>query len=191
MAIIVHIRPIGEDCENEVNSTRLPIKQDSDRSTSLSPTPPRKNKQPPSSRLSTKPRMPPFSQTTIQDPINLDDDNTTSGSTTEENSPAPFDICPPALSNTFSLNSLSTSSTSKVEQPSTPKFNINTRFMSTRKRSLTYLSPARITTRSTQDIKNLKRPSTSQIDESAIISLLSDSDISDFKTEKPVDDSSN
>ena len=131
MAITVHIHPIGEDSENEDNSTRLPIKQDPDRSTSLPPTPLRKNKQPPSSRQSTKPKMPPFSQTTIQNSINLDNDNTTSESTTKEDSPSPSDICPPAPSNTFSLNSLSASSTSKVERPSTPKSNINTRSMST------------------------------------------------------------
>ena len=173
MAITVHIRPIGEDSDDEHNNIQLRIKQE-DSSTpldtqSLSP---KQNKNLISHR--TTPQI----ITSISDlplPILSSQhlvNNTASptGSTTQEDTPSPSYIPssqPPASAH---ISSAPESTNRFPERPATPTSYRRTRSTFAKKRSLTLLSPEQISIRSPREVKRKSsNPNTIPASESTLV----------------------
>lgn len=124
--------------------------------------------------LSTKSKLPSVnlsssanSSIIIQESENQNDD-TASGSTTQGDTPPPSYLSTKNPSGSHSSHLSLHSNNPISERPSTPTTSITTRSALARKRSLTLLSPQKITTRSTRE---LKRKSSGRTDESSLLSV--------------------
>ena len=176
MAITIHIRPIGDDSDDSDNNTQPAIKREDTDSESpfTSSTPLVKLKQPISSlRSNIRSTSQSFAPSRkIPEPETTDNDTTTSGSTTQEDTPPPSYLSSKHTSSTLTTSTFNTQSHSQLdsERPTTPTTSVITRSASGRKRSLTLLSPQKITTRSTRE---LKRKPSSRTEESATSSEMS------------------
>lgn len=163
MATTIHIRPIGDDSNDSDNNTKPAIKQeDSDsESPSTSSIPLVKLKQSISSlRSNIRSASQSFTPSRkIPQPDTTDNDTTTSRSTTQEDIPLPSYLSSKHTSSTLATPTFNIPSNSQLdpERPTTPTTSIITRSASGRKRSLTLLSPQKITTRSTRELK--RKPS--------------------------------
>jgi len=172
-AITIHLRQIGDDSDDEDSNIQPSIKQEAIDFASIKLPSTLKSKQ---VTLSTKsePRSANSSSTDttsiiIQESDKLNHD-TTSGSTTQEDTPPPSYLSAENSSTSHFLHpsTFRNSTNHEPERPSTPTTSITTRSTLARKRSITLLSPQKITTRSTRE---LKRKSSSRADESGMLSL--------------------
>ena len=189
IAITIHIRPIGEDDEDEENHSQLSVKPE----VNDCPSPPSissSSKKGTSSILSSASKTPVTVPLLSSDAIIIKSDNeddsssATSRSTTQEDTPPPSYLPsnnPPASP---PLHIPHHTSNSQHNRPATPKSNFHPNSLLGRKRSLTLLSPQKITTRSTRE---LKRKQSDKIGESAILTLTEDLENSDRTIAKSID----
>ena len=164
MAITVHIRPIGEDSEDEETNIQLDIKQEDENNSlhaAISPLPPASKQQ----QSSSSSRSESVSKSSSHDtpissqPSKSVESNVLSptGSTTQEDTPPPSYIPVAPISATSLTQNTSSSSFVSSERPATPTTHLHTRSALGRKRSLTLLSPENVSTRSTRELK--RKPS--------------------------------
>ena len=178
MALTIHIRPIGEESEDEDQNSQFSIKQEvnNSSSTSITPNPSLSTKQTStiqSSASQIPPKPPSCPPETIIIKSEDSDDTTTSGSTTQEDTPSPFSPQSNNSSTSLTSHTLHNSSHSQPNRPATPTSSLTSSSILGRKRSLTLLSPQNITTRSTRE---LKRKSSDKIGKSTLLSLTQGSD---------------
>ena len=156
MAITVHIRPIGEDSDDEHNNIQLRIKQED--SSSLLDSQSLSTKQ---NEILTSHRTNSQIPTSISDPTppilpsQNSANNTTSptGSTTQEDTPPPSYIPSTQLSSSTHALSAPESTNRFPERPATPTTYCCTRSTFAKKRSLTLFSPEQISIRSPRELK--------------------------------------
>ena len=160
MAITVHIRPLGEDSEDEDHNIQLRIKQDDNSSSLASLPPPAQLQQSPSIQQ-------PQSDTqssTLNTPISTSQSHplpsnaqslSPTGSTTQEDTPPPsyLPTTHPPSSTLGDSPSTSTIVNASSNRPATPITRLSSQSTLARKRSLTLLSPEQISTKTTRDIK--------------------------------------
>jgi len=158
MAITIHLRQISDDSDNQDSNIQPSIKQQAINFASIKIPSTIKSKQ---VTLSTKPEprlATSYSTDTtsiiIQESDNLNDD-TTSGSTTQEDTPPPSYLSAESSSTSHFLHpsTFHNFTNYEPEHPSTPTTLITTRSSLAKQRSLTLLSPQKVTTWSTRELK--------------------------------------
>ena len=158
MAITVHIRPIGDDSEDEDNNIQLRIKQEDNSSSTHALLSSTKERQ----RLAisqTEDSNNSSSVLDISDAKEQSPDSTKStqvtsptGSTTQEDTPPPLYLpSNPLSSSSKDFIRVHDTSLASSQRPSTPSSSLSTQPTLTRKRSLTLLSPEQISIRSTRE----------------------------------------
>ena len=185
MAITIHIRPIGEDSKDEENHSQLLIKNESQKNLPLT-SPLSTNEK--ALALTSTINISSTKQSSSSETIHTKSDTgnksemSTHSSTTQEDTPPPSYLRSHNTSTSVSCTSY-ISINFKPNRPTTPITNTNTPSIIGRKRSLTLLSPQKLSTRSSRD---LKRKSSGKIGES-IQSLTQESENPNHITERYIE----